>query len=355
MNQQEETLLREAKAATESGQAANHVSGKYPFEKEETGYSRLKAGGLVILILAALAFPQVFTLPYYQNVAILILMNALMAVAWNIIGGYTGQVALGNTIFFGFGAYSSAILLSRFLISPWVGLLMGIVASIAVAMVFGYPCFRLKGHYFGIATLAIGEIISTLVLNTQQLGGADGINLPVLPESLINIEFRGFHKAPYYYIILTFLAIALLTVYKVERSKWGYYFRAIKADQDGARALGINPAKYKMVAFVLSAIFTSMAGTFYAQYVMYIDPGSVFYLQISIGMCLMVVLGGLGTLWGPVIGAAVLIALQEATRVAFGGTGQGVDLMLYGFLVVVVVLFQPRGLMGLLDRLGWGK
>ncbi len=352
MSYQQEALGKEPQPAASTGSApiASHSG-----EKAERTLSQLKVGGLAVLVLFLLAFPHIFTLPYQQHVAILIFMNALMAVAWNITGGYTGQVALGNTIFFGFGAYSSAILLKNYLLSPWVGMLVGIALSVVVAIAVGYPTFRLKGHYFGIATLAIGEIFSTVVLNTQQLGAASGITLPILPESWINIEFHGTNKTPYYYLVLAFLAIALLTVYKMERSKWGYYFRAIKEDQDGARALGINPTKYKMLAFILSATLTSIAGTFYAQYVMFIDPASVVYLQLSIGMCLMAVLGGLGTLWGPVIGASVLIALSETTRVMIGGTGQGVDMMMYGLLVMIVAVFQPRGLMGLLGRSGRRK
>ncbi len=349
MSHQQEILAKEARSAAST---ASVPVKSYPMEKEGAR-SRLKAGGLAVLVLLALAYPLVFTMPYQQHVAILIFMNALMAVAWNITGGYTGQVALGNTIFFGFGAYSSAVMLKSYLISPWAGMLVGIAISIAVAAAVGYPAFKLKGHYFGIATLAIGEIVSTIVLNTQQLGAAAGITLPILPESWINMQFHG--KAQYYYLILAFLTIAILTVYKMERSKWGYYFRAIKEDEEGARALGINPTKYKMLAFLLSATLTSVAGTFYAQYVLFIDPASVVYLQISIGMCLMAVLGGLGTLWGPVIGAAVLIALSETTRVTIGGTGQGVDMMMYGLLVMIVAVFQPRGLMGLLSRSGRRK
>jgi len=317
----------------------------------EVGHNKLKVGSLVALILFVLAYPHIFKLPFQQHIAILIFVNALMAVGWNILGGYTGQVSLGNTIFFGMGAYTSTILLKNFLISPWVGMLVGILMSVMLAVAVGYPCFRLSGHYFAIATIAVGEILYTIVINTQELGAAVGIQLPLLPESWINMEFHGTDKIPYYYIILAFLAAALVTVYKIERSKLGYYFRAIKEDQEGARALGINPTRYKLIAFILSAVFTSIAGTFYAQYVLFIDPYSTIYVMLSVTMCLMAVLGGLGTLWGPVIGAVVLVSISEGSRVWLGGTGKAVDLLIYGFLVIAVAVYQPNGLMGLLGKL----
>lgn len=313
---------------------------------------RFKAMALVALILFLLAFPHLFTMPFQQHIAILIFVNALMAVAWNITGGYTGQVSLGNTIFFGVGAYTSTVLFKDYLVSPWAGMLVGIALSILLAVAVGYPCFRLQGHYFAIATIAVGEILYTVVVNTQVLGAAVGIQLPILPESWINMEFHGTDKTSYYYIILAFLATAMITVYWIERSKLGFYFRAIKEDPDGARALGINITRYKLFAFMLSATFTAMAGTFYAQYVLFIDPNSTIYIMVSITMCLMAVLGGIGTLWGPVIGAAVLISISESTRVMLGGTGMAVDLLIYGFLVMAVAVYQPNGLIGMLKGIG---
>lgn len=319
------------------------------------GRNWVKTGALAALILFLLAYPHVFTMPFQQHIAILIFVNALMAVAWNILGGYTGQVSLGNTIFFGVGAYTSTVLLKNLLLSPWAGMLAGIFFSVLLAVAVGYPCFRLSGHYFAIATIAVAEILYTVVINTQELGAAVGIQLPLLPESWINMEFHGTDKTPYYYIILAFLAIALLTVYKIERSKLGYYFRAIKEDQEGARALGVNTTNYKLIAFILSAVFTSIAGTFYAQYVLFIDPYSTIYIMLSVTMCLMAVLGGLGTLWGPVVGAVVLVSISEGSRVWLGGTGKALDLLIYGLLVIAVAVYQPNGLMGLLGKLSRRK
>lgn len=333
-----------------AGEAAPAMVIPEPPAEAETGRNPLKMAALAGLILFALAYPFVFTFPYQQHIAILIYTYGLMAVAWNILGGYTGQVSLGNTVFFGMGAYASTFLLMKFLISPWVGMLAGIALSVLLAVIVGYPCFRLSGHYFAIATIAVGEILYTIVINTQELGAAVGLSLPILPESWINMEFHGTTKAPYYYIILAFLSLTLFAVYKIERSRLGFYFRAIKQDLTAARALGINATMYKAIAFAISAVICSVAGTFYAQYVLFIDPASVLFLQVSIAMCLMAVLGGVETLWGPVIGAAVLIGLQETTRVALGGTGQAMDLMIYGFLIMVIAVYQPAGLMGIWNQ-----
>lgn len=343
MSQQE--ILRETAPA-----APTAVEGS-PLAEEAPATSRLKRGALIALVVGLLVYPWVFTFPYQQHLLILIFLYGLMAVGWNVIGGYAGQVSLGNTIFFGVGAYASTVLLKNFLISPWVGVLVGIVLSALLALAVGYPCFRLGGHYFAIATIAVGELLYTLVLNTQELGAAVGLQQTILPESWINFQFHGTDKRPYYYISLAFLALAMYAVYRFERSKLGYYWRATKEDPQAARALGVNITSYKAIAFVISAVMTSVAGTFYAQYVLFIDPYSTIYIMVSITMCLMAVLGGVGTLWGPAIGAAVLIALSEGTRIALGGTGQAVDLLIYGFLVMAVAVYQPKGLMGLLSSI----
>lgn len=347
-------MSKEELAQEQVAPGAEVPTGYAPPSPDEAapGRSKLKVGALGILVLAALAYPSVFTLPYQQHILILIYMNALMAVGWNIVGGYTGQVSLGNTIFFGMGAYVSGLMLKNLLISPWAGMLVGILLSALLAVVVGYPCFRLKGHYFAIATIAVAEIVSVIVINTDQLGAAVGLTLPALPSSLVNMQFAS--KTPYYYVILSFLAISMLTVYWIERSRLGYYFRAIREDQDAARALGINSTKYKLIAFILSAVFASMAGTFYAQYILFIDPPSTVLLNISITMCLMAVLGGVGTLWGPLIGATVLIGISEGTRISMGGSGSALDLLIYGFLVMAVAVYQPKGLMGLISGLRRG-
>ena len=315
---------------------------------------RTRGAWAVALAGALLAFPAVFVQPYPRDVMIKIFLYALLAQAWNLLGGYAGQISLGNAVFFGIGAYTSSVLVTTQGLSPWLGMLAGAAVAIAVSQVIGFPCFRLRGHYFAIATIAIGEIVQTVMINWDALGGARGISLPIRPETFVEFQFHR-AKWPYYYIALGLFAAVFAVTAWLERTRPGYYFRAIREDADAAQSLGVPVARYKLLAIALSAAFTALGGSFYAQYVLFIDPESVFPLSLSILICLVAVLGGVGTLWGPLVGAVVLIPLSEATRVYFGGTGSAVDLMVYGALIVLVAVFQPGGLTALVAGRGRGR
>ena len=311
----------------------------------------LGLGGIALIALAAVAliFPVVFTAPYHRDLAIRILLYAMMAQAWNILAGYCGQVSLGHAVFFGPGAYTSSALQMQWGVNPWLGLVAGILVSMALSQAIGYPCFRLRGHYFAIATIAIGEIIHTLAINWEFIGGARGLTLPIRQDSLLAFQFSG-TKYVYYYIILALMAGCFLATWWIERSRIGYYLRAIREDTDAAQSVGVPVARYKLIAIAMSAAFSSIGGTFYAQYVLYLDPDSVFPLSLSILVCLLAVVGGVGTLWGPLVGTALMIPLSEFTRIKFGGTGSGVDLIIYGALLTTVATFQPTGLVGLVRK-----
>jgi branched-chain amino acid transport system permease protein len=307
-------------------------------------------------VLAALVvFPWVFTGPYPRDVMIKVFLYALLAQAWNLLGGYCGQISLGHAVFFGAGAYTSTVLVAHAGLSPWIGMLLAMALAAAVSLVIGFPCFRLRGHYLAIATIAIGEIVQTIVLNWDALGGARGLSVPIRAETLANFQFHR-AKWPYYYIALALACSMFALTHLVERSRLGYYFRAIREDPDAAASLGVPVTRYKLVALALSAAPTGAAGTFYAQYVLFIDPESVLPLSLSILICLVAVLGGVGTPWGPPLGAAILIPLSEATRVlladlaTLGGAGKALDLMIYGLLIVLVAVAEPAGLAGLLRR-----
>ena len=302
--------------------------------------------GAVIFLL----YPLIFTLPFPRHLMIMIFLYATLGLAWNMLGGYAGQISLGHALFFGIGAYTSTLMLMKLWVSPWVGMLAGGAISIGVSLIIGYPCFKLAGHYFAIATIAIAEIAMVWMLNWDWAGSAVGLTLPILPESLINLEFHS-SKAPYYYIAFGLMILALLATFGIDRSKLGYYFKAIKGDLEAARSLGIHVIKYKFYALALSAFFTSICGSFYAQYVLFIDPDSVFPLMLSIIPCLIATLGGVGTIWGPVIGSFILIPISEFTRIYLGGGGKGTDLILYGFLIIIISVYQPFGLIGLIRRL----
>jgi branched-chain amino acid transport system permease protein len=296
------------------------------------------------------AYPWIFQQPYPRDVMIRIFLYALLAQAWNILGGYCGQVSLGSAVFFGIGAYTSSVLSLWWGVSPWVGMVAGMGLAVLVSQAIGYPCFRLRGHYFAIATIGIGEIVQTAAINWDAIGGARGIWLPIKPETLANFQFHR-AKWAYYYVALGLLVAVFAVTAAIERSRLGYYFRAIREDPDAAESLGVPLTRYKLVAMAASAAFTALGGTFYAQYVLFIDPESVFPTSLSILICLVAVLGGVGTTWGPALGAAVLVALSETTRIWLGGTGKAIDLMIYGGLIVLVSVFQPGGLMALLGRL----
>ena len=307
--------------------------------------------GLGALSLAALlAVPFVVTQPYPRHVFITIFLYATLAQAWNLLAGYCGQISLGHAVFFGTGAYTSSVLVKELGLTPWAGMGVGVLLAVALSQAIGYPVFRLRGHYLAIATIAVGEIVQTLMLNWDWVGAARGFFVPIKrPDSFVNFQFHQ-SKQTYYYIALGLLLLALGVTRRLERSRTGFYFRAIREDQDAAASLGIPVAAYKQRAMAWSAGLTAMGGTFYAQYILFIDPESVFPLSLSILICLVAVLGGVGTLWGPLVGAAILVPLSEGTRVYFGGTGKAIDLLIFGGLIMLISVLQPGGIMALAQR-----
>jgi len=300
-----------------------------------------------VLAVALIGFPLVFDQPYPQHVLIMVFIYALMAQGWNVLAGYCGQISLGHAVFFGLGAYSTAFLFTHFQISPWFGMAGGVLLAMAVSAAIGFPTFRLHGHYFAIATLVIGEIGQTVFINWEFVGGATGIWIPI-ERGAPWFAFQFYEsKLPYYYIALGFLVLASGIVWHLERTRAGLYFRAIRDQPDAARSLGIDITRYKLIAMMVSAAFTSVAGSLFTQYILVIDPETVFPLILSILVVLMTMLGGVGTLWGPIIGAAVLFPLSELTRIYFGGAGGAQDLMIYGALILGISIFYPAGLVGL--------
>lgn len=284
-----------------------------------------------------------------QHVLILFVMYAGLGEAWNIVTGLAGQTSFGHAAFFGIGAYAAAVASWKYAASPWIGMVLGSLIAAGVALLISYPVFRLEGKYFSIATLAFGEIVMQVFKSWNYVDGATGIIIPVLQPSFLHFQF-GRSKLPYFYVVFVFFVLALAVFIFVERSRFGLYLKAIKNNQDAAMSLGINPAKYKLLAMVLSAAVTSLFGSFYTQYIMYIDPFMVFSLDLSIKIVLLTVLGGLGSMWGPILGAALLIPLSEYTRIALGGTGKGIDLMVFGLLIIIVTTFQPKGIIGMIRR-----
>ncbi|ACF00473.1 branched-chain amino acid ABC transporter permease [Rhodopseudomonas palustris] len=302
-----------------------------------------------LLAAAAACAPLFIKDVYVQNIMVLTLMYAALSQGWNILGGYCGQISLGHALYFGLGAYTTALLFTKLGVLPWFGMIGGGIISSVIALALGYPTFRLRGHYFVIATIVIAEIGFLLFHNWDWAGAALGIDIPVRGDSWAKFQFTR-SKLPYYYFALVFCCLAWLITWWLEDSKWGYWWRAVKDNPDAAESLGVVVFNSKMGAAAVSAFLTAVGGSFYAMFVSYIDPESVMTFQFSLLMALPAVLGGIGTLWGPVLGAAILIPLTELTRSFVGGSGRGVDLILYGSVIVVIALARPEGLIGLFSR-----
>jgi branched-chain amino acid transport system permease protein len=298
------------------------------------------------LVVVAGSLPLIVHDVYVQNILVLTLMYAALSQSWNILSGYCGQISLGHALYFGLGAYTSTMLFTKFGVLPWFGMLGGGVLSALIALALGYPCFRLRGHYFVIATIVIAETALILFLNWDWVGAALGITMRVRQDSWATFQFTR-SKLPYFYFALALAALTWLVTWALENSKWGYWWRAVKDNPEAAESLGVVVFHSKMAAAAVSAFFTAVGGSFYAQFVSYIDPESVMSFQFSLLMALPAVLGGIGTLWGPALGAAILIPLTELTRSYVGGSGKGIDLIVYGALIVIIALARPEGLISL--------
>ena len=305
----------------------------------------LTLGAAVLLGLALLPLP--IRDAYSQNLIIITLLFAGLSQAWNILGGYCGQISLGHALYLGIGAYVSTLLYVNGGVPPTLGMFAGGAVAGLCALLVGWPCFRLSGHYYAIATVVVGEIGYLLFLNWDFVGAATGVYVPFKGESLIDLQFRT-SKLPFHYVVLAFAALTWVAAWVIEGSRWGFAWRAVRDDVVAARSLAVRVFPSKMAAAGISGFFTGTGGAIYAQYVGYIDPDSILAGHLSILIALPAVLGGVGTLWGPLVGAAVLIPVSELTRSYLGGGGQGVDLMIYGGLIVAVALARPAGLVSLL-------
>lgn len=358
---------------------------------------------IFIMITALLiAFPSFVESPYARHIMVLLFLSTILGESWNIIGGYTGQYSVGHSAYFGAGAYGtlivmnaarfdqdkllelkdlaqnshlSALLLSAHELHPWTGVLIGMIAALALSLIIGGICFRLRGPYFVLASIAVAEIVRISVLNLSDLTqGAEGILISDLPPIIIGgVTITDFsNKAPFYYIGLILTLLTILVTWLIQNSKPGYFFQAIREDQDAAHSLGINLTFHKNSALAISAILTSLAGSFYAIYIKFIDPTTVLSLDLSVQIVLIGIIGGIGTIYGPVVGALVLVPLSEVLRSNLLGeslvksgvvnpeSGIGhfltenlshAHVLIYGILVVLVILFMPEGVLGFIKKI----
>ena len=320
-------------------------------ENEMTRISKKSLGNLTLprfyvpalaLFLIALT-PFLISNSYIINVLIITMLFAVLSGAWNILGGYTGQFSMGHAAFFGIAAYTSTILFLDWGISPWIGMFIGFGISMVIGLSTGVLFFKLNGPYFTFATIAFAETLRILFMNLTPLtGGANGLNLPFLGNSPINFQFSG--RTPFYMIILLLLVGVIFLTYKIRNSRIGLRFIAIREDEKAAQSLGINVLHHKLLALTASVFFVSLAGTFYAQFMLFIDPESTMSLNLSILIVLSAIIGGTGSILGPILGSFLLRPLGEITRVFFGGSFAGASLLIYGIILILTLLYLPQGI-----------
>ena len=303
---------------------------------------------ICLLAVALLLFPMVFPSAFYRDIGVTVLLVAISASAWNIVGGYAGQVSVGHSMFFGLGAYAPVLFYTLWGWPLIAGIPVGIALAVGLAVAIGMPTFRLTGHYFSMATIAVAELIRIFTGTWNFVGAAIGLQGPATARGWWDLTFRG--ELPYYYIFLAVLGVVLLTTAAIEQRRFGFYLRAIKASERAARSLGVPVRATKMQALALSAAFTAVAGSLYVAKTGFIDPDSGFGILVSVQMVIVAALGGAGTLFGPLLGALILVPLQTTTNSLFGGGGSGLTYILYGGIIVLIARFEPGGLFELWHR-----
>jgi branched-chain amino acid transport system permease protein len=309
------------------------------------------------LLLALFLTVPIWAGSYVLEILIIALWLGFLGSCWNIIGGYGGQLSIGHGTFVGIGAYTSSLLFNLYGITPWLGSFAGAILSAAVGLGIGFLCFRFKvrGIYFALITMAIAEIAKLWFEHMELVGSTGGLFLKSVHGPSGPAFFQFETKWPYYLIILGMLVAVLLICFLLERSKMGYYLKAVRGDEDAARCLGVSAFRCKCIAMCISSFLIAFGGTFYAQYRMYIKPDLLMGIHFSVELVIPTVIGGWGTVLGPVLGALLLIPLAEFSRMltdiirnTFHTTGlKGFQLIIYGLILIVVIRFMPLGIVGL--------
>ena len=315
--------------------------------------NQINIAALAGLIVLALAVPLIIRSATYLHILVLLCFYAYLTTSWNLVGGFAGVLPLGHAVFVGIGAYTSTILFLQYGVSPWLGMVIGGILATLVGIIIGLPTLKMRGAYFALATIAFAEGFRVMIENIDYLGplklnGPRGLQIPPMNIGFINFMFAG--KAPYYYIILIMLISVLVVTYLISRSKLGYYLNAGGEEPEAAMALGVNVARARLIAMALSSFLTALAGTFYAQFTLYIHPKSIISLDLSFEIAFIALIGGRGSIAGPVLGALLLRPVSDFSRIYFGDTLPGLHLIIFGIVLILVMLFQPRGLQEPLAR-----
>jgi branched-chain amino acid transport system permease protein len=293
---------------------------------------------------------------YYETVGFLVLLNAMLGIGWNIIGGWAGQFDFGPSVFFAIGAYTAALLAVHFEWNAWVCLVGGVLAAVAICAAATYPITRLRGHYFAIATVAMWMIAQPIGATWELLNGSRGLFLPIVPaptlaRGLLTLQFGGRHKGlGFYYVALGLFALTLWGAHAVQHSKLGFYFRAVRDDQEGAEAIGIDSRLYKVLARCLTAAVFAAGGVLYGYWAQAVFPDQVLEVNWNILPMMAAVVGGLGRLGGPVLGSIVLIPISQLMSTTLGSgplAGRGIDLIIYGAVIMLIAGWRPNGLLSL--------
>ena len=311
--------------------------------KTRDGKMFLALGVVTVILLACCAAPIGI---YNKHIIIQTMFYAYMATAWNLMCGYTGRLSLGHSAYIAVAAYTSLILYRSFDLTPWLGMLAGGVLAMALMLLIAFPCFRfgLKGPYFTLASIAVMEITRYLLTSMRELtGGSLGMSLPYVKDDLLMFQFDD--KEPYLIIILIFWLAAILLLWKMERTR--YYLEAIREDDDAAAALGISVNKNLIKAALLSAFLVALGGTFYVQYYRYVDPTTICGSTMALNLALITIIGGSGTILGPTIGAILVIPISELLRTNLGDKLSGLNLFVYGILLIVMIIYMPKGVISI--------
>jgi branched-chain amino acid transport system permease protein len=297
--------------------------------------------------------PAIFRNPAFLQLMVLVLLYAYLTTSWNLVGGFAGVLPLGHTLFAGIGAYTSTLLFIELGLTPWIGMFVGALLAMFAGLLIGLPTLKLRGAYFALSSIAFLEGLRVVTENTKvifgvKINGPQGLLLPLKGNSLYYFQFDN--KIWYYYLILLMTAIVLYITYKVSVSRLGYYLMAGGEDKEAAEALGVNVFRCKMMAMMMSTFLTALGGTFYAQLVRYIYPKGIMNLEFAFEIAFIAIVGGRGTIAGPILGSFLLVPVAELTRLYLGGSYLGIHLVMYGIVLMIVMIFQPRGITEPLTR-----
>jgi len=301
----------------------------------------------VLCILVFIVVPVIFRNPAFLQLMVLVLLYAYLTTSWNLVGGFAGVLPLGHTLFAGIGAYTSTLLFIELGLTPWIGMFVGAFLAMIAGFLIGLPTLKLRGAYFALSSIAFLEGFRVVTENTKvlfgvKINGPQGLLLPLKGNSLYYFQFDN--KIWYYYVILIMTAIVLYITYKVSVSRLGYYLMAGGEDKEAAEALGVNVFRCKMIAMMMSTFLTALGGTFYAQLVRYIYPRGVMNLEFAFEIAFIAIVGGRGTIAGPILGSFLLVPVAELTRIYLGGSYLGIHLVVYGIVLMLVMIFEPRGI-----------